>query len=371
MLGRKKGGKTPEAEEAPEAGFGEEDRLLDVIARLLRSCGQHPIVFDERSPEELEGLFETWARHALTASPLSGGSPRESGARDWPKLERLFREHRELESGWVDRSVGDFSDVIWLFVRGLGQALTEDREADAGIEDQLGGLMRAVESGDTGRLKAEALTSIRLIEKQIRTRRARESSQIEELSGQLSRVTSELVGVRSKLGTDSLTGIANRAALDEHISRVISLANVVGEPAFLFMIDVDEFKWVNDRFGHPAGDLVVKKTAETLSGVFRRRGDFLARYGGDEFAAVILEDSSEAASAIAERMLFAMRDLEVRPSEEGEPIRVSVSIGATPLRTGDDAASWIARADRALYRSKEEGRDRASVDPVEPTEGEV
>ncbi len=343
---------------------------LDALAQALRSWGEFAIGMLDRTPDEIREEFEGWARHAVVAAPRPGlDEPgTQHTTKDWPALGRFVREHRRAEQAYVTRTLGDLRSIIWTFVRGLGSALQEDRSSEGAVESQLAQLKEAVESDDTERLKREAMSSISLIQNQIKSRKAREEGQIAELSNQLEALSSELTQVKEQLAVDALTGAWNRAALDEHVSRVVSLGAILDQPAILFMIDVDDFKWVNDRYGHPAGDEILKRVTARLQHTFRRKGDFLARYGGDEFCAVILEDSLEIANTIGERLIYAVRELEIEVEDVDEPVRVSVSVGAARLAPGDDSVRWTGRADRALYQAKEMGRDRVVIatDDAEP-----
>lgn len=354
----------PDAKTDSPASEGSDDRALDTLAAVLRSWGELVIAMPHREPEQITADFEGWARHAVLASPRPGRDDEtstRSAERDWNGIARFVREYRKSEHDYVTRSLADLRQIIWTFVQALGNAIVEDRNADREVEASLGALREAVDSNDTERLKQEALSSITLIESRIRGRKQREKGQLEDLSSRLDSLASELVAVKEKLGLDSLTQVPNRAALDEQVGRVVSLGLVLSQPAILFMIDVDHFKWVNDRYGHATGDEVLRRVSARLAHTFRRKGDFLARYGGDEFAAVLLEDSLEIADQIGERLLYGIRDLEIVVEGEENPIRVTVSVGAARLEPGEDAQAWFDRADRALYQAKERGRDRVDI----------
>ncbi|MCE7032323.1 diguanylate cyclase [Lysobacter sp. GX 14042] len=165
-------------------------------------------------------------------------------------------------------------------------------------------------------------------------------------------------------GRDPLTGALNRRGMDGELQAVIAAAGRDGAPAGLAVLDLDDFKQVNDRHGHEAGDGVLVQFAELVRRA-TRASDRLYRTGGEEF--VLLMPGADAATLarIARGLRRAVRD-QVRCG--GEP--VTVSIGATPVRPDDSVASWYARADRAMYRAKREGRDRAVVDAgVDPAPG--
>jgi diguanylate cyclase (GGDEF)-like protein len=123
------------------------------------------------------------------------------------------------------------------------------------------------------------------------------------------------------------------------------------------MVDIDRFKVVNDTHGHTAGDEVLRRVADTIVRTFPRRSDFVARYGGEEFLVVLQQDGLEVGAMLAERLLDAIRKLEIPFA--GQSLEVTVSAGFAELVPGEDATRWIERADAALYRAKAEGRNRA------------
>jgi diguanylate cyclase (GGDEF)-like protein len=160
---------------------------------------------------------------------------------------------------------------------------------------------------------------------------------------------------------DALTGLYNRRHLLETGSHELARMRRYGSTMALMLIDVDRFKHINDTWGHPTGDCVLR----TLAGVMRtavRDQDTLGRLGGEEFAAILPETDRAGAAAIAERTLAAVRDAVLATTDNGEPVKVTVSIGVTALNAGNDTfESALARADKALYRAKDNGRNRLEV----------
>jgi diguanylate cyclase (GGDEF)-like protein len=154
--------------------------------------------------------------------------------------------------------------------------------------------------------------------------------------------------------TDFLTGLQNRRAFYEEGERLLHALVRGGRPAVL-MIDIDHFKAINDRHGHAGGDAALRALAELLRAQLPS-GAVPGRLGGEEFALLLPDSSMEAAMASAERMRAATEALVVE--FEGQQIRFTVSMGVAAFAPGDTLDGWIARADAALYRSKQEGRNR-------------
>jgi diguanylate cyclase (GGDEF)-like protein len=183
--------------------------------------------------------------------------------------------------------------------------------------------------------------------------------------------------LRSLAVTDALTGLPNhrflQQRLGEEVERVVRRA-ARGEdrPLSLALLDLDHFKTINDTYGHPTGDAVLRAVARTASGVLRA-SDVACRYGGEEFAVVLVDTTGPEAMRACERMAEAIRALELT-DDDGRPLgRVTASFGvATTVGVGLDRPGLIAAADRALYAAKRDGRDRVRhADDLDDQEGDV
>jgi diguanylate cyclase (GGDEF)-like protein len=158
--------------------------------------------------------------------------------------------------------------------------------------------------------------------------------------------------------TDALTGLANRRRLETAGVVEVTRARRYGWPVAVLMLDVDHFKSINDRFGHAAGDEVLRAVAK-LAGADLRAQDLLARWGGEEFALMLPQCEQDAAARVAERIRKALRESSM-PGLDGR--RVTMSIGVAAVTPGDATLeAAVKRADEALYRAKHEGRDRVVV----------
>lgn len=171
-------------------------------------------------------------------------------------------------------------------------------------------------------------------------------------------VTAELEASNREIAklsmTDHLTGLANRVRLDQVLAENRQLASRYDTPFSIVMLDLDHFKQVNDLHGHLAGDEVLRAAATTLSAVTRET-DTVGRWGGEEFMIVAPNTSLDDAGRLAEKLRAAIRDREW-PFIGG----MTASFGVASFETGEDVGGLVRRADAALYRAKEEGRDRVA-----------
>ena len=165
---------------------------------------------------------------------------------------------------------------------------------------------------------------------------------------------------------DALTGLWNRAYAEPHLARLAESAAAARQPLAVLMLDLDHFKAVNDRWGHPAGDAVLAEVARRL-GTGLRVADLLARFGGEEFLIALPGAAPAQARAVAERLCAAVAAAPVR-LPDGGALGVTVSIGVAQMAPGAApdgpalARRLVAAADRALYRSKADGRARVTAD---------
>lgn len=165
----------------------------------------------------------------------------------------------------------------------------------------------------------------------------------------------------SKLSTtDALTSLRNRRYVDEILSIEYLRAQRYQSPLAVLMADVDHFKQVNDHYGHPAGDAVLRGIAETLVANLRAT-DVAGRYGGEEFLVILPQNTMEGAAHLAERWRVTVENT-LFSAPDGRVIEVSISLGLAGYRPAHQSASDIvAAADVALYRAKQAGRNRVVI----------
>jgi diguanylate cyclase len=251
-------------------------------------------------------------------------------------------------------------EAVHTFARCLTTTVGEDRGADERVGAQLGKLVGAFQSNDSEAIRSEAEGIVAVVQEVMAKRSESQKRMLGELSQKIADLRDELQGVREKAALDPLTQLFNRASLDAHLERVADLAFLLSSSPCILMIDIDHFKQVNDSYGHAAGDEVLRRVADGLVRNFLRREDFVARYGGEEFVVVIPDSSLHNAEQRAERVRQSLSELDIDLGK-GNKIRTTVSIGLASLSSGDAAASWLARADAALYEAKANGRNCVKV----------
>ncbi len=222
------------------------------------------------------------------------------------------------------------------------------------------GMQASAERFD-GMLKLESLT-------QIKIQLTREVSEIKRLtverqkswnttlsgfSNRINELEEQLAVSEQQATSDPLTGLANRGVFDRTLKE---LSGKIGSHFVLALLDVDDFKSINDTHGHPTGDEVLNLVATCLRSAFRNE-DVVARHGGDEFAAVIKDMSLFQAES---RVCGALDSMAAnRPySLEGDPIAFTMSVGLAEFSAGDTSRSVLQRADEALYEAKRGGKNR-------------
>jgi diguanylate cyclase (GGDEF)-like protein/PAS domain S-box-containing protein len=158
---------------------------------------------------------------------------------------------------------------------------------------------------------------------------------------------------------DYLTGVPNRRFMEMSLNTALSEYAVHRESFALLSIDLDRFKEINDTFSHSGGDLALQEIAKTLTASLRPT-DIVGRWGGDEFQAIAHNVNENTAKALTERCVRLATESKI-VSSDGRNIRLSISVGVTLAHPGDDVSSLLHRADELMYRSKLNGRNRATI----------
>jgi len=341
------------------------------IAAMSMLLQQLAAEFDgEAGPEETIKALQQELRAAVTDAALASVI-RRAATLVSARAERLA--HERVEAAGLLQRVTQRLEEISAY---LGGATTERRSVladaetlNATITTQVQELSVVVdESTDLGALKLSVGTRLEAITTQVGEFRQREQRRYGEYQQRAEQMTQRLAQLeqqarelhrtlddeRRRARVDVLTGIANRAAFDEVFAQEVTRCARGGGTVSVLLWDLDHFKAINDRFGHRVGDGVLREVARCLVRELRAE-DLVARLGGEEFATLLIGATLEQALMRAEELRAAIAGLKLHV--HGTPIHVTVSCGATEIRAGDTAESLFDRADAALYRAKESGRN--------------
>ncbi len=349
-----------------------EEAGLDTLASLLRSYGSNGFDIDSMDAAELARRCETWTRHVLTGTPSPSREvdPREPAEpaivplseRRWGELRQFFREHRMNEQAAAIGRGEQMRGLITEVAHGLRNAISDDTTKDQLVTHELTALGEAVQGNSLEAIRTQVVKTIEVVSDVVRERQARYEAQLRSMSQRVRSLRADLIDLREKVNLDPLTRAHNRGAFDNVLGKQVDFSFLSGQPLGLMMIDLDHFKQINDTHGHPGGDLVLQSVVELLIRVCPRRSDFIARYGGEEFAIILVDVEVDDLVKVSERILKGIRSLRVEYRES--TIELTCSIGMASHRSEDSAKDLLERADAALYRAKNTGRDQAILAEV-------
>lgn len=185
--------------------------------------------------------------------------------------------------------------------------------------------------------------------------------QLRDAGKQMTQLRGSLAEARRIAESDALTGLANRRAFENKLRRAVLQARETGKPLALAFCDIDHFKKINDTHGHDVGDRILKFVAQRLASV-SGNNCFVARHGGEEFVMLFEGMNAEQAGSVVDQVRADLEDRRLVAKQSGEPIgQVSFSAGVAALTSRDNGRQMLRSADQALYKAKDEGRNRVVV----------
>ena len=359
---------SPGAAVSGEAVHQATDSIREILIRLLErlSLPEQFVAEVEAIRDQIEKTAdgETWDRVLERIADLiqairSQTQKEKQGIENFLKqlTERLQEVDRQLQSS------GEIHD----------ESHQAGEQLDTAVKREINGIgTRLRDATDLDQLKHALQTHIDTViahldrhREEEQRRHERAGQQIAAMSARLNAMESEAETLRSRVSeernqamTDALTGIPNRLAYEQRLEQEVARWKRFGTPLVLVVWDIDHFKRVNDRFGHRAGDKVLRTIARVLADRVRET-DFVARYGGEEFAMLMTGSPMDACLHVAETLRAAVEATGFHFRDEA--VTITASCGLAEMRDGDSTEQWFERADRALYRAKQEGRNRCEL----------
>lgn len=336
--------------------------VLDALGGVLAALARYPLELTDKPASESAHEFTAWQRHATMGYPIVEGTGHAAVGiqdRDWPGLVRAVTAQRREEHRLVTTSIDELREALWACVETVHKAVQIDHQTDKTAGQQMERARVALQRMQTGSIKEEVTGAVTAIAGALQSRREQQQERYLTLATKLDRVGRQLEEARRESTTDALTGLGNRKLFDTMAPRAIQMFALSQQPVSLLMIDLDKLKLVNDMYGHQAGDAAIAGLASALSKVLLRQTDCLCRIGGDEFACILSNTDAKIAATLARRLQDAIAQIPApHPSME---FKVGASIGIAQLEPFDEVDEWVARADKALYKAKQNGRDRVCV----------
>jgi len=296
----------------------------------------------------------------------------ELSARSFGEAKQEIKEAQEF-LGELTRRLQDLEQHLRLAQNGRNRMVEQGRRLDTEVKTQVGGLegslddvvdLQQLKLAVRGRLQAIVHSMDHFLEREKQWYAEAESNE-HELRSRLNKLEQESNELRTRMleahhlaMQDVLTELPNRLAYEERVVQEYARWKRFGEPLTLLVWDVDNFKKINDRYGHQAGDKALRIIAQSLQRRLRET-DFIARFGGEEFVSLLCGADKEQALGVAEQMRQAVSECAFHSA--GKAVKVTISCGLAQFAEGDSIEGVFARADQAVYQAKRNGKNRCEM----------
>lgn len=263
-------------------------------------------------------------------------------------------------NAYLEERESEFKSMISMLRQGLTVSFDDSQAFTRRVTDHNGRMEKIIYLNDLRRVREDLRNEVEAVRTTVAEKRASDMRKMEKLAEQVDTLRSNLERVTDISNTDALTGANNRLAFDLTLQRMMDRFTIAKTRCVLLMCDLDNFKSVNDNYGHPVGDRVLKSFVSECKAFFRDE-DFVARYGGEEFAVLLPGATLADARARAQRFCRKLAGNKYRIYAENpeKTLSFTVSIGVAEARRGDTMASIVQRADQALYLAKKSGKNQA------------
>jgi diguanylate cyclase len=351
---------------ALESNLKPEVELNDILDELLRGTpdetrdteGSDAAVAPALPPQENSlAVSATDDQHeSEQQSSIEGSAAAPPPSQIERRVNSAYRLH-------LDRKRGEIAKLQEAFAQNVNEAVVQNREFGALLQIELNALQQAENGQEIETLRQILIGGIEELihgHRSLEVKLRRTSEFLRLIKSDSDRLRDELNKVRLLSLTDEYTGLPNRRAFMRRLQDEIGRAQRYGFPLALALLDLDEFKAINDAHGHAAGDEVLRCYAVDVLSILRHH-DLVARYGGEEFAVLLPNTSLDGAVAALAKVQGRAQGIDCR--FDGKTVRVpTFSAGLTLYVPGDAHTTLVDRADRALYRAKRLGRNRVEVE---------
>ena len=272
----------------------------------------------------------------------------KKGIGDYIRLQKKYLIDRE----------GEFKDIIEILTNAMVSLDAENQEYNQKILEQSGKIEQITYLDDIKKIKQALILELEQMRQTVKKKQSSDHIKLDALAKQVHSLNSQLKEARTESVTDSLTGIHNRKAFDRQIGELVENNADANVPFSLLMIDIDNFKNINDKYGHQTGDRVIMAVVNKCRQSIRGE-DFFARYGGEEFVIILpgasLRNAVKKANHICKSVASTWYRLD--DDQDGQTLNITISIGVSSYQKDDTTTSVIKRADDALYAAKHAGKN--------------
>jgi len=348
------------AEPLIELGLLSNEQPAGLIDRLLSLLSDAAVEGGSLKTREFRSRLQTY-RHQLAAS-----EGKKDFARHSTECLQICEDYFERSRKYLLERESEFAEVINYLREAVSRLAGDSHSLTAELTRSSDRFQQLTDIEDIRELKKRISTEVQQLKKTIDEKRQKEEASYSRLSKRMELLQHSLAESREEASLDGLTGIANRRTFDRTLQKWIAERKTSGRPFVLAVLDLDNFKAINDTRGHQVGDRVLLCAARFF-GKQVRQNDFLGRFGGEEF--VILLDGLNANQAhvkfseMLERLAATSYDYEIAGGVAS--ISFTASCGLAECGSDEPADSLLRRADEALYEAKKNGKNRAVLSPPE------
>jgi diguanylate cyclase len=278
---------------------------------------------------------------------------------NFEKDKRGISSFVSLQKKYLTDREGEFKDIIDILTNAMVNLDAENHGYNQKILEQSGKIEQITLLDDIKKVKQALILEVEQIRHTVKRKQSSDSETLEALAKQVHTLNSQLKQAHTESVTDSLTGIYNRKAFDRQIGELVEKNTIAKSPFSLLIMDIDNFKNINDTYGHQTGDRIIMAIVNKCRQSIRAE-DFFARYGGEEFIVILPGASLRNAVKKANHICKSVASTRYRLNDgpDGQTLHVTLSIGVSCHQKADTTTSIIQRADKALYAAKDAGKNR-------------